>query len=65
VEDSISQQQLRCRYGEIIPNSSFGAVVGYVTMLVGILAVALPISVISSTFGEKHAEFTVVCKVRW
>ena len=32
-----------------------GALIGYVTMLVGVLSVALPISVLSSTFSSKYA----------
>ena len=44
-------------FGDIIPRTMWGAVLGYVTMLIGVLAVALPISVLSSTFSAKYAQF--------
>lgn len=44
-------------FGDVIPRTLWGAVLGYVTMLIGVLAVALPISVLSSTFSAKYAQF--------
>jgi hypothetical protein len=40
--------------------------IGYVTMLIGVLAVALPISVLSSTFGDKmlQQDLATAAKVR-
>jgi voltage-gated potassium channel Kch len=45
-------------YGDILPRTTSGALLGYVTMLTGMLSVALPISVLSSTFASKYEQFT-------
>jgi voltage-gated potassium channel len=45
-------------YGDIIPCTFMGALIGCVTMFIGVLSVALPISVLSSTFSEKYADYT-------
>lgn len=43
-------------YGDIVPKTSSGALVGYVTMLAGIIAISLPISVIASRLSIKYEE---------
>jgi hypothetical protein len=52
-------------YGDILPRTTSGALLGYVTMLTGMLSVALPISVLSSTFASKYEQFTKDSKVRY
>jgi len=43
-------------YGDIVPKTSSGALVGYVTMLTGMIAISLPISVIASRLSIKYNE---------
>ena len=51
-------------YGDITPKTFSGALIGYLTMLIGVLSVALPISVLSSTFGKKYSAYETdqVCR---
>jgi ABC-type phosphate transport system permease subunit len=50
-------------YGDFVPQTSSGALLGYIAMLTGVLSVALPISVLSNTFASKYEQFTQETKV--
>jgi len=42
--------------GDIVPQTSIGALVGYFTMLTGLIAFSLPISVIASSLGVTYTK---------
>jgi hypothetical protein len=41
-------------YGDVTPNTSAGALVGYITMLCGIITIAMPISVFANKISEVY-----------
>eukprot|EP00892_Ulva_mutabilis_P006699 jgi/Ulvmu1/4400/UM002_0125.1 len=43
-------------YGDIVPSTSSGALVGYLTMLTGLISISLPISVIASSLSIQYKE---------
>lgn len=43
-------------YGDLVPTSAFGQLCGGMACVSGVVMVALPISVISSTFQKKYQE---------
>lgn len=43
-------------YGDMVPKTSSGELVGYVTMLIGMIAMSLPISVIVSRLNMQYNE---------
>ena len=51
-------------YGDLSPETSAGQVMGSVCAVMGVVMVALPISVISSTFNEKFREHNQGIQVR-
>lgn len=44
-------------YGDVFPTTTAGRMIGLVTVYVGIVLLALPISVIGSAFGSRYAEW--------
>jgi hypothetical protein len=44
-------------YGDVVPRTALGRVVGALAMLSGILLIALPVSVIGAKFTEAYEEF--------
>jgi hypothetical protein len=44
-------------YGDVVPRTGLGRVVGAIAMLSGILLIALPVSVIGARFTEAYEEF--------
>ena len=41
-------------YGDLVPTSVVGKLVGVVTMLMGVLVLALPITVIGANFAREY-----------
>jgi voltage-gated potassium channel Kch len=51
-------------YGDMFPVSNAGRVIGSLCAILGVVLIALPISVISNKFTEKFIEYTTGKKVR-
>jgi hypothetical protein len=51
-------------YGDMVPSTGLGKAVGAMACVSGVVMVALPISVISSTFQAKFQEHTERLKVK-
>ena len=46
-------------YGDIVPTSGLGRLVGVVVMMIGVLVLGLPIAVIGSEFSVQYHDYHV------